>query len=231
MQTARDVTEPNVRYAVQPQVAFYRVTLPALAANPGGSHAGQWQAVLALRSRAEIDKLLEEDRDIAAAFRAVGNSLPYSLIAHAYSNLQFEARLQQDSLRPGAIVILNASLKMYDIPFADDATVWAEVTRPDHTTTNLRTRSCRRGGLCRLLYCVVAGRLSMPRPRPRLFSIERQIYAREDPDRGDLLRQLWHDATGQRAVRPAPLPHFGKSADRAGGQKSWRNLASISRRW
>ena len=75
---------PNARYAVRPEVAFYRVTLPALAANPGGSHAGKWQAVLSLKSRAEIDKLLE-DRDIAAAFRAVGNSLPYSLTAHAYS--------------------------------------------------------------------------------------------------------------------------------------------------
>ena len=128
---------PNARYAVRPEVAFYRVTLPALAADPGGSHAGKWQAVLSLKSRAEIDKLLE-DRDIAAAFRAVGDSLPYSLTAHAYSNLQFEARLQQDSLRPGAIVALNASLKMYDIPFTDDATVWAEATWPDHTTTNLK---------------------------------------------------------------------------------------------
>ena len=27
---------------------------------------------------------------------------------------------------------------MYDIPFTDDATVWAERIRPDHTTTNLK---------------------------------------------------------------------------------------------
>jgi hypothetical protein len=129
---------PNARYAVQPQVAFYRITLPALASDPGGSHAGKWQAILTLKSRAEIDKLLEDHPDVAAAFLAVGDSLPYSLIAHAYSNLQFEARLQQDSLRPGAIVALNASLKMYDIAFTDDAAVWAEVTRPDNTTTNLK---------------------------------------------------------------------------------------------
>jgi hypothetical protein len=128
---------PNARYAVRPEVAFYRVTLPALAADPGGSHAGKWQAVLSLKSQAEIDKLLE-DRDIVAAFRALGDLLPYSLIAHAYSNLQFEARLWQDSLQPGAVVTLDASLKMYDSPFTDNATVWAEVTRPDLTTTNLK---------------------------------------------------------------------------------------------
>src|SRR5262249_16630337 len=60
------------------------------------------------------------------------------LHAHWRERLQFEARLRQDSLKPGAVVTLDASLKMYDVPFSEDASVWAEVTRPDLTTMNLQ---------------------------------------------------------------------------------------------
>jgi hypothetical protein len=135
----KPTTGPNIKYTVRPQVAFYRVTLPALPADVAGSHAGRWKAILALQDRAKIDKLLRS-REVAAALEnnPIGESLPYSLIAHAYSNLRFDAQLHQDSLKPGAIVILEASLKQYDVPFTGDATVWAEITRPDLTTMNLK---------------------------------------------------------------------------------------------
>jgi hypothetical protein len=129
---------PNVQYSVKPQVAFYRVTLPALPADPAGSHAGKWKAILALKDRTEIDKLLN-NRNVAAGLsnNPIGESLPYSLVAHAYSNLQFDATLQQDSLKPGAMVTLQATLKQYDVPFTGDAAVWAEITGPDLSTKNL----------------------------------------------------------------------------------------------
>jgi hypothetical protein len=130
---------PNIKYVVGLQVAFYRVTLPALPADPAGSHAGQWKAMLALRDRPGIDRLLR-NRGVAAALAraSIGESLPYSLVAHTYSNLQFDASLQQDSLKPGAHIVLRASLKQYDVPFTGDAAVWAEVTRPDLTATDLK---------------------------------------------------------------------------------------------
>ena len=130
---------PNVKYTTGPQVAFYRVTLPALAADPAGSHAGKWKAILSIKGKGEIESLLK-NREFAAAFRssAIRESLPYSLVAHAYSNLQFDATLRQDSLKPGAKVTLQASLKQYDVPFAADATVWAEITEPDSSTMNLK---------------------------------------------------------------------------------------------
>ena len=129
---------PNVKYAIGPQVAFYRVTLPALAADPAGSHAGKWKAILSIEDKAKIEKLLK-NREFAAAFQnsAIRESVPYSLVAHAYSNLQFDASLQQDSLKPGAKVTLLASLKQYDVPFADSAAVWAEITNPDCSTMSL----------------------------------------------------------------------------------------------
>lgn len=129
---------PNVEYVVRAQVAFYRITLPALATNPLGSHAGTWKAIVRLTSRVEIDKRLK-NREFAVDFTnaGIGESLPYRLIAHAYSNLQFEARLRQDAFKPGAVVTLEASLTTYGVPYADAATAWAEVVRPDLTTANL----------------------------------------------------------------------------------------------
>jgi hypothetical protein len=130
---------PNIKYVVGPHVAFYRITLPALPADPTGSYAGKWKAILVLRDKAAIDKLLR-NREVAAALtnNPIGESLPYSLVAHAYSNLQFDASLQQDSLKPGTRVTLQASLKQYGVPFTGDAAVWAEVTRPDLITMNLK---------------------------------------------------------------------------------------------
>ena len=129
---------PNVKYFLRPQVAFYRVTLPALAADAAGSHAGTWKATLALKDRKDINKLLNS-REVAVALATgpIGESLPYSLVAHAYSNLNFDASLQQDSLAPGTKVTLRASVKQYDIPFTGTAEVWAEITGPDLSTMNL----------------------------------------------------------------------------------------------
>jgi len=129
---------PNVRYVLRPQVAFYRVTLPALAADAAGSHAGTWKAILALKDRKSIDKLLGS-REVASALATsqIGESLRYSLVAHAYSNLNFDASLQQDSLAPGAKVTLRASLKQYDVPFTGTVDVWSEIAAPDLSTMSL----------------------------------------------------------------------------------------------
>ena len=50
----------NVHFEVDPQVAFYRINLPTLPGNPEGSHAGTWQAVLSLKGRRDVDKLLKD---------------------------------------------------------------------------------------------------------------------------------------------------------------------------
>jgi hypothetical protein len=125
----------NVEYEIEPQVAFYRVNLPALPANPQGSHAGTWQAVLSLKDRKELDKLFS-DREFAATAGAAfaSGGLRYSLTAHAYSNLRFDARLRQEGYKPGAAVALEAALDAYDVPFAGDAVAWADVTAPDAST-------------------------------------------------------------------------------------------------
>lgn len=131
--------EPNVQYLSGQQVLCYRLAMPALAADAAGSHAGQWNAVLALKERGEIAKLLR-NKEIAAAARAAGvrGSLPYSLVAHVYSNLRFEASMQQTSLKPGADVKLIAALSEYDVPFEGEVDVWAEIADPDLRSFDLQ---------------------------------------------------------------------------------------------
>ena len=137
--TVTPATGGNARYELKPGVAFYRIALPTLPANPAGSHAGSWRAVLALKGRKDLDKLFNNREFVATAGAALANGgLRYSLVAHAYSNLRFEASLRQDGYRPGTLVTLEATLKAYDVPFTDDAAVWADVTAPDGGTFSVK---------------------------------------------------------------------------------------------
>jgi hypothetical protein len=64
-------------------------------------------------------------------------TLPYSLVIHAYSNVTFEARVEQASFEPGAQIALNASLAQSGIPLAHHAQAWADVVRPGGSTTTV----------------------------------------------------------------------------------------------
>lgn len=132
-------TGGNFDYFEKPHVAFYRAALPVLPADPNGSHAGEWKAVLALKDREQLAKLMS-DREVAAQIQTgiIRGGLPYSLIAHSYSNLRFDARLHQDSFKPGAAATIEAWLRAYDVPFAGQASVWADVTAPDGDNLTLK---------------------------------------------------------------------------------------------
>lgn len=123
--------EPNVKYIAGRQVTCYRMVLPALAADHAGSHAGTWKALVALKSKREVARLMQnKENSNRKVSPKLNGFLPYSLVVHATSNLQFKAWKLQESFKPGAAITLFASLKEYDINLANKATVWAEVTDP-----------------------------------------------------------------------------------------------------
>ena len=133
------VAEPNVKFIMGQQVMFYRMVLPALAADETGSRAGNWKAILSLKSSDDLKKL-ENNETVLAALRAnpLRGSVPYSFVVHTYSNLTFNAYLHQQSFAPGAAVTIFASLMEYDVPLQADAVVWAEITNPDQSTYDVK---------------------------------------------------------------------------------------------
>ena len=132
-------TEPNVQYVVDDDVAFYRLMLPALAADPAGSHRGQWQAVLTLRPVDEVIKeirAIEERKAVEELLHRLRETLekgvPYNLSAYTFSNLRLDVELTQKSREPGGTATLLASLVEYEVLLAPGATVWATVSGPGY---------------------------------------------------------------------------------------------------
>lgn len=137
---ATAAVEPNVRYRVGADVAYYRLMLPALPGNTAGSHRGTWKALLRLKAPDVIFKgvntsVVGESAAWQEALRRLREfarrPTPYSLSVHAYSNLSLAATLRQDGFAPGDAVHLNARLWEYHVPLASTATVWADVLQPD----------------------------------------------------------------------------------------------------
>ena len=130
--------EPNVRYILGPEVAYYRLMLPALLGDPAGSHRGLWRAMLSLRTPDEIWAELKKSRDdrtelvnlLRRLREFAEKAMPYTLTVHAYSNLVLDAILNQDGFAPGARINLEARLWEYKLPLRGAAKVWAEVRDP-----------------------------------------------------------------------------------------------------
>lgn len=132
--------EPNVRYRVGTDVAYYRLMLPALPSNPGASHRGTWRAVLGLKTpggtvpimktHARLNQLATTE--MAERMRvAAERATPFNLTVHSYSNLTLDATLHQDGFAPGDVAHLSATLWEYRVPLKTEAKVSAEVLQPD----------------------------------------------------------------------------------------------------
>jgi IgA Peptidase M64/von Willebrand factor type A domain len=118
-------TEPNIQLVRTPQVSYYRMGLPALPADPLGSHGGKWNAVLQVGKTVDV-------KEVAA--QAARLQMPYSLIVHSYSSLQFRTAITQSGYAPGSQLMLTATLTEYTVPVKERATVRAEMSRPDGTS-------------------------------------------------------------------------------------------------
>jgi len=108
-------------------------SLPVLK-NATKNHPGTWYAVLDV-DPALYKKYLERDQAIGGSLKTKGTS--YSVSMHSFSNLKMRARLDQNSLGPGATMTPRATLSEYTVPLEQHAAVVALVERPDHTMTTL----------------------------------------------------------------------------------------------
>jgi len=121
-------TTPGMSHSFGTNVAFYRMTLPALI-NGVGQQTGTWHAVLS-------GKRQVPGRDFVQGGPAAQSvhGVRYCLMVHSYSNLRMRARLTQTSFEPGALLNLRAILTEYDLPVDRRAMVRAELVRPDLST-------------------------------------------------------------------------------------------------
>ncbi len=139
---------PNVELQIDGGDEFYRVRLPAIAADGAGTHAGRWTAVLRIgeprktntavalrrkdpgRQKLDWQVLADIDRKALAAVAERG-ALPYQVFVQSYSNLRMEVEVRQDGYLPGTKLTLFAGLQEYRQPVASGARVAVEVTEPD----------------------------------------------------------------------------------------------------
>ncbi|MEX0272020.1 tyrosinase family protein [Leptolyngbyaceae cyanobacterium UHCC 1019] len=137
--------EPNVRYVLGSDVAYYRLMLPVFPNNTSGSHRGQWKAILQLRKLDAVLEYLQKAKENRVNFAEMIRRLrefaekpvPFNLTVYAYSNLTLDVTLRQDSFAPGATVHLTAKLWEYQVPLQNPAVVWADVLQPDGSRVTL----------------------------------------------------------------------------------------------
>ena len=124
-----------VLFVKEKTVCYYRYGLPALTSDPLGSHSGQWQVVLRLgrKAAATLPRLAKQlgERDPQLARSLSQGIVPYDLVIHSQTDLQFKVSLEQTGSYIGDLVALRVTLREYEVPVENRATVWAEATLPD----------------------------------------------------------------------------------------------------
>jgi hypothetical protein len=127
---------PNVGFRLDGGDEFYRIQLPAIPANPGGTHAGRWTAILRVRdpqktaAAAGREMFAGVDRQTLDSVAQRG-ALPYQLFVQSYSNLTMDVEIQQDGFLPGAKLAFFAGLQEYRQPVVGPARVLVELVAPD----------------------------------------------------------------------------------------------------
>ena len=125
----------NMQYVQTGQMGYYRLSLPADPAHAGGTHPGIWHVLL--RIGRQVPGVSRGESFVIGTPVKGGITLPYDVIVHCYSNLNFHAYARQTTFEPNARVDLTATLLEYDVPVGHRAAVWADITRPDGSVFTL----------------------------------------------------------------------------------------------
>jgi hypothetical protein len=142
------------------------------------------QPLQSRRVQAEQATALSRNTDVmfaAAGISAAASGrrmLPFSLTVHAYSNVSLQAHLHQASFEPGAAIAVNAALAQSGIPATAGADVWADVTRPDKTTTLVVLNATEPGQFAASFKTTIAG-IYRFRVRARGNTSRGEVFSRE----------------------------------------------------
>ena len=155
---------PNVAFRVNLDDAIYRINLPAIPSNPGGSHAGKWTATLRISKRKLRDILHELSDDlqnvnIGAILEEIKKTgtLPYSFVVQSYSNIMMDAQVLQANMNPGEELQLHSDLTEYNVPIERRAMVTVEVTEPHGMMTSVPLKEYAPGKFKNSYFTSVSG--------------------------------------------------------------------------
>jgi hypothetical protein len=135
-----DVMDPalagglGATFGLGTNMSYYRFTLP-LPLGGAPAHDGTWYALLEVDPKFLGRLSHGRDQSMSAWSSRLAHGIRYNVSAQAYSNLRMEARVDQNSLQPGATMTVRALLSEYGIPVDHRATVNADLERPDNTRT------------------------------------------------------------------------------------------------
>jgi hypothetical protein len=130
-----------INYQVGEKTKYYNINLPAGFAT--GNHGGIWHALLTVDAsdyKKQISILRDKtnDKNNAALNSFIAHGAKYSLTISSFSNLKFDAKIDQTSFEPGAVFTLHCKLTEYDLAVEGRAIVDVEILRPDGITQTLR---------------------------------------------------------------------------------------------
>jgi Mg-chelatase subunit ChlD len=97
-------------------------------------------------SRAPDLSALAPDRALSSvAVPGGGSPIPYSVGVYAYSDVSLQASITQSGFEPGGAAGIEAVLTEAGKPNGFDASVWAEVTRPDGSQATVALKPTEKG--------------------------------------------------------------------------------------
>lgn len=130
---------PWAQFTVGTGICYFRFALPLRTRRARDAHAGRWQLEVSLNGKG-IDFLRKENHGKGRRARpdAGALSLPYDVIVHAYSMLQFKASASPGLAAVGTTVNLTARLQEFAAPPVRTARVVASVSSPDGRASNVR---------------------------------------------------------------------------------------------
>jgi hypothetical protein len=124
------------QFEVGTNMSFYRFTLPLpLGAQP--AQTGTWHALLEVDRKWYGRYSQGHERSLSSWSARAAHGIRYCVTVHAYSNLRLAARLNQNSMVPGARMTVRAKLTEYGVPVDHRATIRADLERPDATQGTL----------------------------------------------------------------------------------------------
>jgi hypothetical protein len=146
--------ESKISYIRSTGLNYYRIILPVELEPARLDRGGTWQAFLKLAYPQQQTESMLYNSDPPSQtmnwensekIHKRANAVPYYLSVHSYSSLTFKVWLNQTGYRPGASILLEASVFQANAPLSTLAYVWAEIIRPDGTYTSIKLQQTEEG--------------------------------------------------------------------------------------